>query len=148
MEAILQAYEAALDRLEAELAAYGREENLWKVTGQINNSGGNLILHLVGNLNHFIGAQLGDTGYVRDRPAEFADKNVPRQELTTRIASTRAMLRDVLARFSNDDLNRIVEAPALDEPASLERWILHLLGHLHYHLGQLSYHRRIVEGDS
>ena len=60
---------------------YKNEEDVWKIKEGISNSAGNLTLHLLGNLNHFIGATLGNTGYVRERDKEFSLKNIPRIQL-------------------------------------------------------------------
>ncbi|HCX22935.1 MAG TPA: DinB superfamily protein, partial [Cytophagales bacterium] len=65
-----------LNRLIKELEQYPNEEQLWVVTEGINNSAGTLTLHLIGNLNHFFGAILGNTGYIRNREAEFSDRNI------------------------------------------------------------------------
>ena len=70
-----------LDKLEQEINAYSDESRLWVIKSEIKNSAGNLCLHLTGNLQHFIGAVLGKTGYVRNRDAEFSDKNIPRSRL-------------------------------------------------------------------
>ena len=60
-----------LSKLIGEIDLYKNETDLWKIKDGISNSGGNLTLHLIGNLNHFIGATLGNTGYVRERDKEF-----------------------------------------------------------------------------
>ncbi len=66
-------------KLRTEIESYQDESNLWRIEKNIANSAGNLCLHLVGNLNAYIGATLGQTGYVRDRDAEFTLKNIPRR---------------------------------------------------------------------
>ncbi len=66
-----------LNKLRDEISKCPDEQSIWAVRGEIANSAGNLCLHLVGNLNHFIGAVLGGNGYVRDRDAEFSLKNIP-----------------------------------------------------------------------
>jgi hypothetical protein len=71
-------YLSNLTKLKEELSAFKNETDLWHTQGDVKNSPGNLALHLTGNLKHFIGAQLGNTGYVRNRDKEFADKNIPR----------------------------------------------------------------------
>jgi len=63
-----------LEKLKEEIAAYQNEEKLWHIEKNIANSAGNMCLHLVGNLNTYIGAAYGETGYVRNRPDEFALK--------------------------------------------------------------------------
>ena len=71
-------YSRDLNRLKVEIEFYQKEESLWKIDKNISNSGGNLCLHLVGNLNTYIGAELGKTGYVRQRDLEFSLKDIPK----------------------------------------------------------------------
>src|SRR5438034_403340 len=78
-----------VETLARELELYPDDGSLWRAVPGLPNAGGNLILHLAGNLRHFIGAQLGGTGFVRDRDAEFASKDVPRERLLREIAATR-----------------------------------------------------------
>lgn len=135
-----------LAALRREVEAYDREADLWACPPGVTNSAGTLALHLVGNLQHFVGAQLGGTGYVRDREAEFGSRDVPRSELLDRIAQA----ADAVDRT----LGAMTEAQLAD-PYPLEvggvrlptgRFLLHLGTHFAYHLGQLDYHRRIVTG--
>ena len=83
-------------------------------------------------MNHFIGNHLGNTGYVRNHPLEFSDKNVPKMELIAKIEETRQMLNEVLSQKQTDGENLN------------EYFVIHLYGHLKYHLGQINYHRRLV----
>ena len=99
---MLLAYAAAvLDRdlraLAREVAAYADERDLWRVAPGVPNSAGTLALHLAGNIQHYLGARLGGTGYVRDRPAEFAERGVPRVELLARIEAARAAVQAAAA---------------------------------------------------
>tara|TARA_R110001592_G_scaffold127558_1_gene339389 strand:+ start:1197 stop:1652 length:456 start_codon:yes stop_codon:yes gene_type:complete len=135
-----------LDRLSNEVEAYSKEENLWLTQGEITNTAGNLALHLCGNLQHFIGAVLGKTGYERDRDFEFTGKNVSRTELLGSIAETKTVVRDTLQRLPESVLNypyplRIFN----DKEMSTLFFLIHLQGHLNYHLGQINYHRRILD---
>ncbi len=74
-----------LDGLINELKLYENENDMWKVEGDITNTAGNLCLHLVGNLQHFIGKELGKTDYVRVWEREFSLKNVSRQTLIKQV---------------------------------------------------------------
>lgn len=134
-----------LNHLRRELATYSDEAQLWQNAGAIRNSAGNLALHLVGNLNHFIGKELGDSGYVRNRPAEFSQRNVPRETILHSIDETIEMLEVVLPRLDAARLARVVTSPVFDQPVPLALWLTHLASHLAYHLGQLTYHRRLVD---
>jgi len=135
-----------LDTLRAELEAYPREDQIWEAPEGIRNTAGTLALHLTGNLHHYVGAVLGGLPYVRDRPGEFGDRDVPRGELLEGIAAAREAVGQVLANLSED---RLVE-PFPEEVAGVRpptgRFLMHLAVHFGYHLGQLDYHRRIVTG--
>jgi uncharacterized damage-inducible protein DinB len=137
-----------LTSLRDELLAYPDERAMWEVPKGLPNSGGNLALHLIGNLRYFIGTQLGATGYVRDRDAEFAKRNVPRAEL---IAGIEAAADEVTRTLAT------LDAAQLDKPFPVEvggnrlqtgLFLQHLASHLAYHLGQVDYHRRVVTGSS
>ncbi|MDH5588729.1 MAG: DinB family protein [Gemmatimonadota bacterium] len=142
-------FDRDLGRLAEELEAYPDDAEIWRVAGSIKNSAGTLALHMVGNLMHFVGAVLGETGYVRDREAEFGDRDVPRAELLRRIGECRAVLADVLPALSDTAFREDFpgKLPAQLEGATTHRFLLHLSGHFTWHLGQVDYHRRLlVEG--
>jgi hypothetical protein len=136
-----------LDALRAELTLYGDDRSPWANVPGCPNPGGTLVLHAVGNLRHFVGAQLGGTGYVRQRDAEFATRGLSRAELTQQVDAARAEVDAALARLTPADLERPASLPTGDEVAT-SLWLLHLLAHLEFHLGQLDYHRRAATGDS
>jgi hypothetical protein len=71
-------FERDLAKLSLEIETYQHEPALWRTAPGISNSAGNLCLHLLGNLNTYIGAGLAHTGYVRNRDWEFAAPYVPR----------------------------------------------------------------------
>ena len=142
---LIQLFTRDLDRLKDELNAYSNEADLWKLSGSINNTPGNLALHLIGNLNHFIGSKLGNTGYVRDRPAEFADKNIPLADLTQMINATKTMLTTTLSGLNHDDLEKPFVIENFNETPTTGFWLIHLTTHLNYHLGQINYHRRMIK---
>ncbi|UZJ64725.1 DUF1572 family protein [Sphingobacterium sp. KU25419] len=88
-----------LNKLITEVKQYKSEADIWKINGQINNSAGNLCLHLVGNLNTYIGKELGKTGYLRNRELEFSSKDIPRQELIQMVENTIEMINQTLDHF-------------------------------------------------
>lgn len=133
-----------LDRLSQEISLFPNEENLWKTTGEVSNSAGNLCLHLIGNINQYIGAEMGHSGYVRDREAEFSSKDISRDILLAKISETKTMVGKVLSILQPDDLSKDSKKHMLPEGSSVEMFLLHLLGHLNYHLGQINYLRRIL----
>ena len=132
-------------KLKAEIEAYKDETNVWAIDRSVTNSAGNLCLHLIGNLNHFIGAQFGKTGYIRDRPLEFTDKDVPREILVQKIDATIDVVVASLAKISESQLQEEYPLVVLGEKMSTEYFLIHLAAHLSYHLGQINYHRRLLD---
>lgn len=138
-------FESALIQLKNEINSYTHKENIWKLKGEIKNSGGTLALHLIGNLRHFIGAALGQTGFVRNREAEFNDRNVPSAEIMKNIDELAYMVKITVSNLTTEQL--FGEYPLKDgKPAKItsER-LVQLLGHLQYHVGQINYHRRMID---
>jgi hypothetical protein len=134
-----------LQKLKSELELYQDEANIWKVDKNIANTAGNLCLHLVGNLNAYIGATLGNTGYVRNRDAEFELKNISRKELIQKIEDTISMINIVLPGINEKILKSEYPLLVLKEKTSTEYFLVHLAVHLGYHLGQVNYHRRLLD---
>lgn len=126
-----------------EINLYENEADLWIVRDGINNSAGNLCLHLLGNLQHFIGALLGNSGYLRDRDFEFAAKNLPRAELLAGIETTIGVVTSTLNQLSAAQIVAEFPVKKRDQTVTTEHMLLHLFGHLGYHLGQVNYHRRL-----
>ncbi|MEO8568801.1 MAG: DUF1572 family protein [Ginsengibacter sp.] len=144
LTSITALFERDLNRLIKEIQSYKDDNDIWRIKEGISNSAGNLALHLIGNLNHFVGATLGNTGYVRDREKEFSDKNVPQKKLIEDIGETIVVVRTALKNLSKDDLEKDFPHSFNNIISSTEFVLLHLLGHLNYHLGQINYHRRLI----
>src|SRR4051812_48883916 len=125
-------YSRDLIKLKEELELYSSEENIWHIDKNILNSAGNLCLHLIGNLNTYIGAELGNTGYIRNRPEEFSLSNVPRQDLIGKIEHTIKIIEATLGSLTQVQLNS--EYPQLINGAkvSTEYFLIHLATHLSY----------------
>ncbi|PST83661.1 DinB superfamily protein [Pedobacter yulinensis] len=134
-----------LNKLKEELELYQDEANIWRIDHNILNSAGNLCLHLAGNLNAYIGGALGHSGYIRNRPEEFSQKNLPRAELIDKIKQTIAMVEATLPLLT--DVQMQTEYP--DEVNGTRQttgyFLVHLAMHLSYHLGQVNYHRRLLD---
>lgn len=135
-----------LGKLIAELEAYPDDASVWRVRGDIVNPAGTLALHLIGNLSQFVGADLGGVAFVRDREAEFARRDVPRAEL---IAGLREVSARVVSALDGLDAARLDEVSARQLPGfpdgmTVRYFLLHLYGHLNWHLGQVDYHRRML----
>jgi len=142
---LIQLFERDLRNLKKELSAYSSEESIWKVSENITNSTGTLVLHLVGNLNHFIGSVMGDSGFVRDREAEFSLRNVPRQVMLDQIDSTIDVVMKSLYDFPEEKFSDSYPQQVFKEPMTYQYFMVHLVGHLNYHLGQVNYHRRLLD---
>lgn len=124
------------------------EEHLWRVTGSVLNPVGALALHMCGNLQHYVGAVLGGTGYVRDRDAEFGTRDMDRDALLQRIEETRTMLATVLPSLPPGRLAEVMpDIPARYVGRSVGFFLGHLCSHLAYHLGQVNYLRRVLAPD-
>lgn len=143
-ESLLQIFERDLNKLKDEISFYKDEKSLWIVKNEISNSAGNLCLHLVGNLNHFIGTVLGNTGYVRNRENEFAAKNISREELVIEIEKTILVVTKTLNNLSSEDFEKDFPVQKHGEIVKTDFMLLHLLTHFNYHLGQINYHRRLI----
>lgn len=133
-----------INRLKSEMELYQNEADIWRIEKHISNSAGNLCLHLIGNLNAFIGAALGNTNYVRNRALEFSEKGVPRTELLNKIDETILVVNQTLQQLSEDDLKKDFPILVFDEKTTTEFFLVHLATHLTYHLGQINYHRRLL----
>jgi hypothetical protein len=139
-------YARDLTRLRQQVDAFPDTDSLWQVRPGIVNAAGTLVLHLEGNLREYIGRQLGRRAYVRDRAVEFATRGVERAELSRRAAALGTEVPSVLAELTDADLDATFPEDVLGMPMSSRQFLVHLSGHLNYHLGQIDYVRRIVTG--
>jgi hypothetical protein len=133
-------------RLVQEIEAFPDDDTLWRVCPGISNSAGNLALHLEGNLREFIGRQLGGIDYVRQRDLEFSTRDVPREEVLERIRPLSTMLGNVIAALTPETLDGIHPYKPLGTSMSSRQFLIHVYGHLSYHLGQIDYLRRFFTG--
>jgi uncharacterized damage-inducible protein DinB len=147
-EILTQLFTRDLGKLKEEINSYTNEADLWKIDGKIVNSGGNLALHVVGNLRHFFGAVLGGTGYIRDREAEFSSKGVPRSEILTGIDAALTEVNATLQGLDETAYASIYPIEVFGEPMTTGYFLMHLGAHLNYHLGQINYHRRLLNGEN
>jgi hypothetical protein len=134
-----------LNLLKVEIESYKDKSKIWYVEKSIANSAGNLCLHLIGNLNTYIGAEIGKTGYVRDRPLEFSLKDIPTSELIAKIETTITVIETSLDKLTVEDLHNEYPILVFDKKTSTEYLLIHLTTHLTYHLGQINYHRRLLD---
>ena len=133
-----------LNKLRQEIEAYSSDEKLWLTQGEIKNSAGNLCLHLCGNLQHYIGRQLGQSSYVRNRDAEFSTQGLSKEKLLQEIDATLRIVPKTLDKLDPSILEQQYPENVFNRPMTTGYFLIHLAGHLNYHLGQINYHRRLL----
>lgn len=143
-EILIEFFERELLKVKEEISLYKDESLIWETSLGISNSCGNLCLHLIGNLQHFIGAVLGNTGYIRQRELEFSTKNTPRENLLSSLDEVIQMIQSTLKNQSEADLDKTYPLEKHGQVVTTRYMLLHLLTHLNYHLGQINYHRRLI----
>lgn len=151
-EIILQLFQRDLEKLKTEISSYKNEKKIWEISGethltggQVKNSAGNLCLHLCGNLQHFIGAVLGNSGYIRNRDTEFSRKDVSVSELLKEIDETIDVVKLTLENLREDKLKETFPVNVFGYEMTTDFFLTHLTTHLNYHLGQINYHRRLLD---
>lgn len=137
-----------LTSLRQEVEAYPSDADLWKVVPGISNPGGTLALHLAGNLQHFVGAILGGSSYVRNREAEFAIRGLSRAEVVRRVDEAISAVQVTFRNLGPADLGSEYPEPVAKMRLNTGDFLTHLASHLAYHLGQVDYHRRIATGNT
>jgi hypothetical protein len=135
-----------LAALKREIAAFPDDRGPWEARPGVTNTSGTLALHCAGNLQHFIGAKLGNTGYVRQREVEFSRRDVSRTELLAELDRAVAAV-EKLGEISDEALPPIYPDPFGGKQVNTDVMLVHLAVHLAYHLGQVDYHRRLTTGD-
>lgn len=143
IETLKSLFNRDLNQLKVEIESYKNESQLWVIDKNISNSGGNLCLHLIGNINTYIGAEIGKTGYIRNRPLEFSLKDIPKSELITKIEETIRVVNKALDNLTEADLESIYPQIVFEKEMTTGFFLVHLATHLAYHLGQINYHRRL-----
>lgn len=138
-------FQRDLNRVKTEIELYSQEERIWHTEKNIANAAGNLCLHLVGNLNTYIGAQLGKTNYIRHRDLEFSLKGIPRAELVQQLSDTMLVVHRSLDGLTDDALAKEYPLVVFEQPTTTAYLLVHLATHLSYHLGQINYHRRLLD---
>jgi len=144
-EALIELYSRDLKKLKQEIERYEEESILWKVENAIKNSGGNLCLHIVGNLKTYIGNGLAQIEYIRQRNFEFSAEYVDRTELCREIDETIAIVKLGISKIEEEQLEGNFPMRIWENETGMVFTLIHLHAHLNYHLGQINYHRRILE---
>jgi uncharacterized damage-inducible protein DinB len=116
------------------------DEQIWTKPYPYGNSIGHLLLHLTGNLSYYIGAEMGGTGYVRNRPLEFTDTvHLPKTELLAKFDGAIAMVAAVLSKQSAGDWAAAYSAKGLEDVGDRFTAFLRCAEHISYHTGQMVY---------
>lgn len=144
IQSMIRFFHRDIDKLIYEINSYENEADMWEIRGTIKNSAGKLVCHLLGNLNHYIGQGIGDTGYQRNRPLEFSIEFVPTSELVDELEQAKKMIEKCLPMLLESDLNnpRPLDFTVTSVETMMD-YIIHLHSHLNWHLGQINYHRRM-----
>jgi uncharacterized damage-inducible protein DinB len=122
-----------------ELVAPLSDEQFWSKPFAFGNSFGHLVLHLTGNLNYYIGAQIAGTGYVRDRPKEFTETSRPsKQDVLKKFDEAIEMVVETIGRQTTDDWSAPYSGTGSDARTRFEM-VLGCATHLHHHVGQMVY---------
>lgn len=148
-EVLKELYTRDLKKLRLEIEQYSDEETLWKTENSIKNSGGNLCLHIIGNLMTYIGNGLADIAYIRQRDLEFSATFIDRKIMYQQIEDAITVINEGLDTLTNEQfLNDNFPMKIWPEETSMAFTIIHLHSHLTYHLGQINYHRRLLDKQS
>jgi len=145
IDELITIYKRDLEKLKHEIAAFQSEGNIWKSVGTTSNSAGNLALHLIGNLNHYIGNVLGHSGYVRNRSAEFTAKEIPADKILSDIDEVSDVVIQTLQNLNEKDLAADFPVEVFGTTVKTTFMLIHLTTHLSYHIGQINYIRRVLE---
>ena len=144
-QSLLSLFNRDLNQLIKEVNGYQNKSSLWAVESPIANSGGNLVLHICGNLQHFVGAVLGKSGYVRQREQEFECSNIAVADLIIEINTTLEVVKSTFDKLTADIIQSNYPVNVFGKEMTTEYFLLHLSTHLNYHLGQVNYHRRLLD---
>jgi len=145
IETLRTLFNRDLNKLKTEIGLYKNEDKIWYVEKNIANSAGNLCLHLVGNLNTYLGAQIAKTSYIRNREEEFSLKGIPQAELIHKIEQTIIVVNASFDQLREEELDNEYPLLVFDKKTSTSFFLVHLTFHLGYHLGQINYHRRLLD---
>ena len=136
-----------LTRLGQQIEAFPNDETLWETLPGVLNPAGNLALHIEGNLLEFVGRQLGKLPYKRNRELEFSLRGMPRDEIGRRLAELRQSIPAVIQELSTEQMEMEYPEVVLEVATTTRQFLIHLYGHLNWHLGQIDYLRRILIAD-
>jgi uncharacterized damage-inducible protein DinB len=141
---LIDLYTREIEKLKQEILSFESDDLLWKNFEQSTMAAGNHALLITGTLQHFIGNIIGDSGYIRNKEAELKARNVPRERLLEEIDNARQIVVDTLEQVSKTDLQKVFPTNEFDEPVTTEFYLIHLLKHMSFHLGQINLLRQLA----
>lgn len=144
---LAQLFGRDLTRLIQQIDAFPSDDMLWRRPPGITNAAGNLALHIEGNLREYIGRQLGGRPYERIRAREFTSSGLTRQEVKARITALAEVIPNIVDGLSTAQMEAQYPEVVLETPLSTAAFLVHLHGHLNWHVGQIDYLRRVLSGD-
>ncbi len=133
---------------ERELGLFPDDASVWRTAAGLPNAAGNLALHVAGNLQHYVGAVLGASGYVRNRELEFGRRSGPRGDVLAELRGASRIVDAVLRSLPPERLGGAYPEPVDGLRLRTDRFLMHLCAHAAFHLGQAGYVRRAVTGDA
>lgn len=148
LEHILQVMIRELEGMKREILAYQDEADIWRSVPGLPNAAGTIALHVAGNLQHFVGAQLGMSDYIRDREAEFSRRDVSAAGIVEELDQTIGAVKAAFLGLEEDAMDGMFPLEIAGVRPTSGEFLIHLVAHLAYHLGQIDYHRRCVTGDA
>ena len=136
-----------LETVQREVEMCPDDVALWKTAPGVSNSVGNLAAHLAGNVQHFIGAVLGKSGYVRNRDHEFSRREGTRAEIIADVQNAIDVTRKYLPALSDADYAAEYPEAVGGVKMRTSLFLMHLASHAAFHLGQADYLRRSLNND-
>jgi hypothetical protein len=137
-----------LETMEREIDLFPDDESVWQTVPGVSNSAGNLALHLAGNLQHYVGAVLGSSGYVRNRSVEFNARLLPKTHVIDELRKANEAVRRALPSISEATLEQAFPEALGGVTPRTGLFLLHLCAHAAFHVGQAGYLRRVITGDA
>ena len=145
-EELAALYARDLARWRQQVQAFPDTPSLWRTAPGVANAAGTLALHVEGNLREYVGRLLGGIPYVRDRDGEFSARGVDQAEIVRRLEALGARVPPIIAALTTAQLDATYPEPYDGALLSTRQFLVHLYGHVNYHLGQADCLRRVLTG--
>jgi len=113
--------------------------------GSDMNSLGMIVAHVAGSERYMIGDIVAKEPSGRDRDAEFRTQGIDTAELNERLDGSLAYVRQVLERFSIEDLDTPCVSPWDGQTYTAGWFLFRVMGHVASHLGHAQITRQMWE---